>query len=147
MPNKVWDVITYPFPNFNGATIEVWEWISNFIPHFIMDVITHLIWWKLNCITKRGLGNRIGWIQWHGCWWLGDAESHGISSILIVLNIPTSASEGLSTHWGQVTHICIAKLTIIGSDNGLSPGQHQAIISTNAGILLIGPLGTNFSEI
>ena len=26
---------TYPFPNFNGATVEVWEWISNFIPHFI----------------------------------------------------------------------------------------------------------------
>ena len=40
-----------------------------------------------------------------------------------------------------------AKLTIIGSDNGLSPGQGQAIIWTNAGILLIGPLGTNFSEI
>ena len=32
------------------------------------------------------------------------------------------------THWGQVMHICIGKLTIIGSDNGLSPGQHQAII-------------------
>ena len=42
-------------------------------------------------------------------------------------------------HWGQVTHIGISKLIIIGSDNGLSPGQHQAIILTNAGILLIGP--------
>ena len=51
------------------------------------------------------------------------------------------------THWGQVRHICVNKLTIIGSDNGLSPGQCQAIIWTNAGILLIGPLGTNFSEI
>ena len=51
------------------------------------------------------------------------------------------------THWGQVTHICVGKLTIIGSDNGLSPGRRQAIIWTNAGILLIGPLGTNFSEI
>ena len=36
---------------------------------------------------------------------------------------------------------------IIGSDNGLSPVQRQAMIWTNAGILLIGPLGTNFSEI
>ena len=43
------------------------------------------------------------------------------------------------THWG--------KLIIIGSDNGLSPGRRQAIIWTNAGILLIGALGTNFSEI
>ena len=46
-----------------------------------------------------------------------------------------------------MTHICVVKLTIIGSDNGLSPGRHQAIIWTNAGILLIEPLGTNFSEI
>ena len=49
----------------------------------------------------------------------------------------------VSTHWGRVTHICVNKLTIIGSDNGLSPGRRQAIIWTNAGILLIGP----FSEI
>ena len=27
MPSEVWDEITYPFPNFNGATVEVWEWI------------------------------------------------------------------------------------------------------------------------
>ena len=32
------------------------------------------------------------------------------------------------THWGRVTHTCISKITIIGSDNGLLPGQHQAII-------------------
>ena len=51
------------------------------------------------------------------------------------------------THWGRVTHICVGKLTIIGSDNGLSPGRRQAIIWTNAGILLIGPVGTNFNEI
>ena len=51
------------------------------------------------------------------------------------------------THWGQVTHIWVTKLTIISSDNGLSPERRQAIIWTNAGILLIGPLGTNFSEI
>ena len=57
------------------------------------------------------------------------------------------ASLGLLTHCGRVTHICVSKLTIIGSDNGLSPDRHQAIIWTNAGILLIGPLGTNFSEI
>ena len=51
------------------------------------------------------------------------------------------------THCGRVTHICVGKLTIIGSDNGLSPGRRQAIIWTNAGILLIRPLRTNFSEI
>ena len=46
-----------------------------------------------------------------------------------------------------MTHICVSKLTSIGSDNGLSPGRRQAINWTNAGILIIGPLGTNFSEI
>ena len=51
------------------------------------------------------------------------------------------------THWGRVMHICFSKLNIIGSDNGLSPGQCQAIIWTNTGMLFIGPIGTNFSEI
>ena len=46
-----------------------------------------------------------------------------------------------------MTHICVDNLTIIGSDNGLSPGRRQAIIWTNVGILLIEPLGTSFSEI
>ena len=53
----------------------------------------------------------------------------------------------LLTHWGRVTHKCVSNLFIIGSDNGLSPSRRQAIIWTNAGISLIGPLGTNFSEI
>ena len=53
----------------------------------------------------------------------------------------------LLTHWGRVTHIYVSKLTIIGSDNGLSPGRRQAIIWTNAGILLIRTLETNLSEI
>ena len=51
------------------------------------------------------------------------------------------------THWGRVTRICVIKLTIIGSDNGLSPGQRQAIIWINDGMLLIWPLRTQFSEI
>ena len=51
------------------------------------------------------------------------------------------------THWGRTTHICVGNLAIIGSDNGLSPGRHQAIIWTNNGILSIGHLRTNFSEI
>ena len=46
-----------------------------------------------------------------------------------------------------MTHICISELPIIGSDNGLSPGRRQAIIWTNAGILLNRILGINFSEI
>ena len=72
---------------------------------------------------------------------------------MLFCRIPTSLNRmwcfklcGL-THWGRVTHISVGKLSNIGSDNGLSPGRRQAIIWTNAGISLIGPSGTNFSEI
>ena len=41
---KVWDEITYPYSNFNGATVEVWEWISYFILHFTGYVITYKYW-------------------------------------------------------------------------------------------------------
>ena len=47
------------------------------------------------------------------------------------------------TNWGRVMHICVGNPAFIGSDNG----RRQAIIWTNAGILLIEPLGTNFSDI
>ena len=46
-----------------------------------------------------------------------------------------------------MTHICVGKLTTTCSDNGLSPGRRQAILWTNAGIMLIGPLGANFGDI
>ena len=39
MPNKVWAYITFPFPDFIGATVDVWVRINNFTPYFIMDVI------------------------------------------------------------------------------------------------------------
>ena len=75
---------------------------------------------KLNHASERGP-------RWHMLQWIGSS---------------------LVTHWGQVTHICVSKLTTtIGSDNGVSPGRRQAVIWTNDGILLIGHLGTNFSEI
>ena len=32
------DEITYLFQKVNGCTAEVWEWISNFIPHLIGDL-------------------------------------------------------------------------------------------------------------
>ena len=77
----------------------------------------------------------------------------GTTELVCEVSMVVIAAEGDAqynfylTHWGRVTHLCVGKQTIIGSDNGLSPEWRQAIILTNAGILLIGPLGTNFSEI
>ena len=41
----MWDEITYSFPNFNGANVEVWELISNFNP---------MLEFKLIHVSKRG---------------------------------------------------------------------------------------------
>ena len=67
----------------------------------------------------------------------------------VLLYIPYMCDIYKLTYWGRVTHIhvCVSTITVIGSNNGLSPGRRQAIIWTNDGILLIGPLGANFSEI
>ena len=51
------------------------------------------------------------------------------------------------SQWGWVTHICVCKMIIIGPYNGMWPGRCQASIWTHTGILLIGSLGINFSEI
>ena len=40
----MWEEIVYPFSNFNGCTVEVWELISNFMPHFIGHVISYACW-------------------------------------------------------------------------------------------------------
>ena len=54
---------------------------------------------------------------------------------------------GMLTDIIRVTHICVSKITLIDSDNGLSPGRHQAIIWSNVEILLIRTIETNFREI
>ena len=68
--------------------------------------------------------------QYHAYWCIGDFRSQRISrhdNDPQSWNNLSSVSEEL-THWGRVTHICVSKLTIIGSDNGLSPGRRQAIV-------------------
>ena len=85
--------------------------------------------------------------------WICSAANFGIKQLeleleALTLMSPHSASYWQLTHWGREKLICVGKLTIIASDNGLSPIRRQAIIWINAGILLIiRPLGTNFSEI
>ena len=49
----MWDGITYPFLNLNAATVEVYEWISNFIPHITGHVITGNITEKSLYIIKK----------------------------------------------------------------------------------------------
>ena len=118
----------------------------------IVSLLTHTVYALL------GLNELMDW--WyqepghHQAWYWPlsfSLQMPGIDNILKNLVVQSPTWRQISccpplTHWGRVTHICVSKLTIIGSDNGLSPGRRQAIIWTNAGILLIRPLGTNFNE-
>ena len=83
---------------------------------------------------------------YHGFWCPGDRAA-AVLVLTLCLCIWTEKKICRINSLRPSEALCISKLTIIGSDNGLLPGQCQAIIWTNAGILLIGPLGTNFSEI
>ena len=60
------------------------------------------------------------------CMWMLLSYTYWLSvSLLYVLRIFADQSmpdiSTILTHWGRETHICVSKLTIIGSDNGLSP--------------------------
>ena len=78
-----------------------------------------------------------------GCFWIPYMKESSMCSQLECQNRPWVQL----THWGRMTYICVSNLPTIGSDNGWQPKQRQAIIWTNAGILLVGPSETDFSEI
>ena len=80
-------------------------------------------------------------------WFIKSLVMDIIFHLWLSWNVRSTIQDHTLTHWGPVTQICVGKLTIIDSDNGLSPRRRQTIIWTNAGILLIGSLGTNFNEI
>ena len=51
--NKVWDEITYPFPNFKSCTVEVWEWISNCVSLYYACNYFSILWLMLIYISER----------------------------------------------------------------------------------------------
>ena len=104
------------------------SYLQNEISHIGKTKSSYCI--RANCIQY----NVWTFIQWY-------------SVMMILCNMQFDAVMQFLPYWGWVMHICVGNLTIIGSDNGLSPGRRQTIFWINAGILLIGPLGTNFSEI
>ena len=69
-----------------------------------------------------------------------------LQTYLLQIAHPSTCASPL-THQGRVMHICVSKLTILGSDNGFAPSRRQAIIWTKDGILLNQNLSEIFSEI
>ena len=102
---------------------------------YTMAVSCYNSWANLRCSSCSPLGEKSLWNgtiedHHHGSrWWL--------STVWITV---ITLTQCWLTHWSRVMHICASKIISIGSDNGLSPGRRQAIIWTNAGILLIGSL-------
>ena len=98
------------------------------------DLVSH------NSLVKTSLNTQLDnvWgdqsLQWSSC-----------PNCISVCNERPPCS-GRLTRWGRVTHVCVGNLAIIVSENGLSPARWQAITWANAGILLIGPFGTEFNE-
>ena len=74
-------------------------------------------------------------------------QEYIVYTTLLEIDMTKLFYQYILSHWGRVAHICVDNQTTIGSDNGLSPGRHQAIIWTNDGILLSRSLGTKFSKI
>ena len=60
---------------------------------------------------------------------------HGNKIIFIVIVIVIVIVNTIAPRCARMTHICVSKLTNIGSDIGLSPGRRQDIIWSNVWIL------------
>ena len=129
----------------HGTHVYVYECIPN-SPSSLIRLLSIVHPWFLFQLTGRYGCHMASQCLVNWCWLINDVLWH--STEVISLEMPKTfinkvlwciLSSSQLTHWGRVTHICVCKLTSIGSDNGLWPGRHQAIIWTSAGILLIWP--------
>ena len=123
-------------------------------------IVMQIDWWNMTTVLSIVLCGKIA-TDYNRILIVGNTHGYGCRRVIfnvkyVLLMVCLAAfrqahiycSNGFClTHWDWVTHICVSKLTIIGSDNGLGPGRRQAIIWINAGMLLNGPLGTIFREI
>ena len=152
-----------PSKHYGWYTISIRTEATLFMPHTAPGKtecfsVKYEYWWEFaDCKWALLQGNNATWYNQAEV--LDDIKSRlntplGLPKWLIGITVTAQSWNAISTrdliqltHEDRVTHICVSKLTIIGSDDGLSPGRRQAIIWTNDGILLIRPLGTNFSEI
>ena len=150
----MWHEITYPFPTHNGFTDEVWAY--DFLPVLGFNLKFTNQSFRFSSVSKVGKDNNCdpltltSWPSWTTMVGPGTVPfiaNTGRRSPSPMITVSASVDEKrdfrklsafVKTHWVRVTYICVVHLTIIGSDNGLAPGRRQAIIGTNAGILLIG---------
>ena len=117
---RVWDEIISPFPNFNGAAVEVWKWISNSIPHFTGHDYLSLLWLKLIHVHKRGpWGPFLFWgrlpcvCEWNAQGWVTPPDDHliwCISNCWFFLGTIRTA-QGISMPRNCTWHLSVADTT------------------------------------
>ena len=144
-PIFCWDVLTYPLTTKRTSPKVMLTRSSIFISSEVCwanlrdhDVCAVLRMWRLffNNPFRPGSRKVVYCLHWK---WMSQRNhdkmsTHDVSRYFVRFR-------QLLTHWGWMTQKCVSKLTIIGSGHGLSPVRHQAIIWTNAGILLTRPWG------
>ena len=101
------DKITYPFPNLDSATVEVWEWTGNFIPHFIMNTDGSYLPGLIQDLQPTNERRR----YFH---WLGAS----LESATLTLVKGVTQSLWHRNHWGRsllvhITHTCVLLMGII----------------------------------
>ena len=119
-PRHFWhSLISYPISLINDHYVVMWQWRQSLCASFGSSFTCQPV-----------------------------AKNHHRAVSLILPRTPYAwaSNSGILclTHWGRVTHIWVSKVTSIGSDNGLSPDWHQAIVWTNSEILLIGQTSVKF---
>ena len=140
------------------ASLDLYELThcSLMTPYGDMDLDQHCPWWWLvawwhQTTTWTNVDFSYSEVQWYSP---GSSFTVNAHATILYNEFDSSILLKLPPPWGQWVnslrpsddYICVGNLTTIGSDNGLSPGLRQAITWTNVGMLLIGPLRTNFSE-
>ena len=121
----------------------------------ILHIFSHSFSWMKNALFWSIYWHIKGiiWLQWvkvvsaHHPNFGNDFVKRNFHFIFLNENSIIMIVFDVLTHWGWVMHICVGNLTIVDSDNGLSPGRRQAVIWTNAGILLMEPFRTKLGEI
>ena len=127
------------------SLLQKWHLIIMFSPHTQRKPTECKIWWMINS-SGNIIFQSLSCVHSSNRRHIDRVDQPASLRRWFIMDPIVKDDIGLA-HGGRVTHICVGKLTIIGSDNDLLPQRGQAIIWTNAGILLIWPLGTNFSEI
>ena len=127
-----------------GIKLLIRSQISTVVPlilHFIMDLITYPL--GKNMVIQWPLVRQHAALNWSKM--VLNILMDLIHQVLFCCEVSVGWSRSTKSLWPSDAYIYINDLTIISSDNGLSPDRHQAIIWTNAGILLIGHLEINFN--